>query len=277
MRFRLALVQQAVPVDRDLAIENGLLALREAADRGAKLVVFPELSFSPFFPQFRCGVGPSVQGEKLDGPTVARFRDAAAQLGTVVVINLFERDGQRSFDTSPVIDADGTLLGKTQMLHITDYQHFHERGYYTPGETLAPVFDTAVGRLGVAICYDRHYPEYMRSLALGGADLVVVPQAGVYGEWPEGLFEAEMQVSAFQNGYFVALANRVGQEENLTFCGGSMVTDPFGQLIAQAPYGEESILTVDIDTSICEDSPARRLFLRDRRPDIYDSGSVRLS
>ena len=86
-----------------------------------------------------------------------------------------------------------------------------------------------------------------------------------------------MRVSAFQNGYFVALANRVGREENLTFCGGSMVADPFGQLVSQAPYGEETILLVDIDTSICDNSPARTLFLRDRRPEIYQAGSVRLA
>ena len=101
------------------------------------------------------------------------------------------------------------------MVHITDYACFHEQGYYTPGDTGAPVYDTRVGRIGVAICYDRHYPEYMRALALAGAELVVVPQAGAVGEWPEGLYEAEMRVAAFQNGYFTALCNRVGKEERL--------------------------------------------------------------
>ncbi len=101
------------------------------------------------------------------------------------------------------------------MIHITEYHCFHEQGYYAPGDTGAPVYDTAAGRIGVAICYDRHYPEYMRALALEGAELVIVPQAGSVGEWPAGLYEAEMQVAAFQNGYFTALCNRVGPEECL--------------------------------------------------------------
>ena len=102
------------------------------------------------------------------------------------------------------------------MAHITEYPCFHEQGYYTPGDTGAPVYDTRVGRIGVAICYDRHFPEYMRALAVAGADLVVVPQAGAVGEWPEGLYEAEMRVAAFQNGYYTALCNRVGKEDCLT-------------------------------------------------------------
>jgi N-carbamoylputrescine amidase len=126
----------------------------------------------------------------------------------------------------------------------------------------------------VAICYDRHYPEYLRALALGEADLVVVPQAGAEGEWPGGLFEAELRVGAFQNGYFMALANRVGKEDVLTFDGGSFVTDPHGQLVAQAPRGAEAALHVDIDLDMCAQAPARRLFLKDRRPDQYASGAV---
>ena len=117
------------------------------------------------------------------------------------------------------------------MIHITEYPCFHEQGYYTPGDTGAPVYRTQAGAIGVAICYDRHYPEYMRALALGGADLVVVPQAGALDEWPEGLYEGEMRVAAFQNGYFVALCNRVGEEECLTFAGESFVCAPDGRVI----------------------------------------------
>ena len=115
-------------------------------------------------------------GSRVRRPTRSAAR--ARELGVVVVLNLYERDGERGFDCSPVIDADGSLLGRTRMIHITDYPCFHEQGYYTPGDTGAPVYRTQAGAIGVAICYDRHYPEYMRALALGGADLVVVPQAG---------------------------------------------------------------------------------------------------
>ena len=164
-----------------------------------------------------------------------------------------------------------------QLTHITDYDCFFERGYYHPGDRLAPVFQTTAGRIGVAICYDRHYPEYMRSLALQGAELVVIPQAGVSDEWPDGMYEGEIRVASFQNGYFCAMANRVGRENQLNFSGGSVVSDPWGRIVAQAPFNEEAILYADIELEICETSPARKLFLRDRRPELYEGGAVKLT
>jgi N-carbamoylputrescine amidase len=168
-----------------------------------------------------------------------------------------------------VLDADGSLLGRTRMIHITDYPCFHEQGYYTPGDTGAPVYRTKAGAIGVAICYDRHYPEYMRALALGGADLVVVPQAGSVGEWPDGLYEAEVQVAAFQNGYFVALCNRVGREDCLTFAGESFVCAPDGRVIARAPAGSDTVLTATLEIADNRTSHARRLFMQHRRPELY--------
>lgn len=272
--MHLALVQQHATPNLDDNLKRGLRALDAAADAGADCVVYPELAFTPFYPQHRAGPDAHDKAEPIPGPTTEAFQDAAARRGMVVVLNLYERDGDLTYDTSPVIDADGTLLGITRMMHITDYDGFYEQGYYAPGDTGAPVYDTAAGRIGVAICYDRHYPEYLRALALGGADLVVVPQAGAEGEWPDGLFEAELRVGAFQNGYFMALANRVGEEDVLTFDGGSFVTDPFGQLVDQAPRGEDAILHAHIDLDRCKEAPARRLFLKDRRPDQYAHGAV---
>ena len=131
------------------------------------------------------------------------------------------------------------------------------------------MFDTAIGRIGVAICYDRHFPEYMRALALRGADLVVVPQAGVVNEWPAGFFEGEMCTAAFQNGYFIALCNRVGADGALTFAGESFVCGPEGAVRAQAPRAEDSVLLTDIDLADTARSHARRVLLKDRRPDLY--------
>ncbi len=271
--MKIALVQQQPAADPVCNRQRGLDALEEAARHGASLVVYPELAFTPFFPQHPGGPDVLALAEPIPGPTTEAFCDAARRLGVVVVLNLYERAGARAFDASPVIDADGTLLGRTRMMHITHYEGFYEQDYYAPGDTGAPVYETAAGRLGVAICYDRHYPEYLRALALAGADLVVVPQAGAAGEWPDGLFEAELRVASFQNGYFMALANRVGAEDVLTFAGGSFVTDPFGQVVAQAPEGREALLYADVDLSQTADSPARRLFLRHRRPDAY-AGAV---
>ncbi|HET6372798.1 MAG TPA: nitrilase-related carbon-nitrogen hydrolase, partial [Candidatus Polarisedimenticolia bacterium] len=188
----------------------------------------------------------------------------------VTVFNLYERDERgRRFDSSPVFDADGRLLGVTRMVHIADFPGFHEKGYYHPGDAGAVVYDTRAGRVGVAICYDRHFPEYMRALAIAGADLVVIPQAGAVDEWPEGLYEAEMRAAAFQNGYFIGLCNRVGAEEKLTFSGESFVVDPEGQITHRGRKLEEDLVLADLDLSRCASSTARRLFWRDRRPELY--------
>ncbi len=209
MRIALAQMQPSSCVEdnRDTAIT----LMAQAKDGGADLMAFPELAMSLFFPQKKGDTCAKNLAETIPGPTTQLLVDQAKALGLVVVCNLYEVDSQgRYFDSSPVIDADGTLLGVTRMVHITDFPCFHEVDYYHPGDRGAPVYETSVGRIGVAICYDRHYPEYMRALGVAGAELVLIPQAGVVGEWPEGLYEAEVRTAAFQNGYFAALCNRVG-------------------------------------------------------------------
>ncbi|MFQ5719350.1 MAG: nitrilase-related carbon-nitrogen hydrolase [Acidobacteriota bacterium] len=267
--MKIALVQQQAGDDTAANRALGLAALERAAADGAEVVCFAELAFSRFHPQQPATGDVARWAEPIPGPTTEAFAAAARRCGVVVVLNLFERDGDRTYDASPVIDADGRLLGTTRMIHITDYPGFHEQGYYAPGDSGAPVHATAFGRLGVAICYDRHYPEYMRALALAGAEMVVIPQAGALDEWPDGLFEAELQVAAFQNGFYTALCNRVGAEASLTFAGESFVCDPAGRVIARAGRGTDEILHADCDLTAVHDSHARRLFLRDRRPELY--------
>lgn len=267
--MRIGLVQYSAGTDHAGNVGRGLEAVRLAAAAGARLVAFPELAFTPFFP---CcspgGPAPVELGEPVPGPTTDAFSRLARELGVVVVLNLYEREGPRAYDSSPVIDADGRVLGATRMLHVAQMPHFCEQEYYTPGDHGMPVYETAVGRIGVAICYDRHYPEVMRSLGLQRADVVVVPQAGMVGEWPEGLYEAELRVAAFQNGYFTALANRVGAEPSMTFAGESFICDPSGRVIARGPAGEDAIVYADLDLSLVERCHARQLFYRDRRPDL---------
>jgi N-carbamoylputrescine amidase len=250
-------------------VERGLRAAERAAEEGAQIICFAELAFDRFYPQELATPEKVALAEKIPGPTTDAFAEVAARRGVVIVLNLFERDGARTYDSSPVIDADGALLGRTRMVHITDYPCFHEQGYYHPGDCGAPVYETRYGRLGVAICYDRHYPEYLRALTLGGAQIVFVPQAGAVGEWPDGLYEAEMRVAAFQNGFFTALCNRVGPEECLEFSGESFVCDPDGRVVARAEQGSDEILFANLDLTATEQSHARRLFLRDRRPELY--------
>jgi predicted amidohydrolase len=272
---KIALVQQSATPDKAHNVVRGLAALERAARAGAEVVAFAELAFERFHPQRPAAETPLHLAETVPGPMTDRFARAARDFGVAVVLNLYERDGDRAYDCSPVIDADGALLGRTRMVHITEYACFHEQGYYTPGDTGAPVYRTRAGAIGVAICYDRHYPEYMRALALNGAELVIVPQAGSVGEWPDGLYEGEMRVAAFQNGYFVALCNRVGTEECLTFAGESFVCDPAGVVVARAGAMDETILYASVDLAATSSSHARRLFLQHRRPDVYEGLVVR--
>lgn len=268
---KLALVQQTACEDKQANVSRGLEAVKTAAREGAQIIAFAELAFERFYPQYTAGPDVNELAETIPGPTTDSFCQLAAELGVVIVLNLFELDGATTFDTSPVINSDGSLLGITRMIHITDHPRFHEQGYYAPGDRGAPVYDTTFGKLGVAICYDRHYPEYMRALALEGTEIVVVPQAGVEDEWPEGLYEAEMRVAAFQNGYFTALCNRVGEEDSLSFAGESFVCDPEGRVIARAGRQIEEILYCDVNRELVKQSHARNLFMRDRRPELYSN------
>ena len=267
--MKIALIQQHATRDKAANVARGLAAIEAAARSGAQLACFAELAFEWFYPQRPADSACRDLAEPIDGPTVTAFQRKAKELGVVTVINLYEREGQNTYDSSPVIDSDGTLLGVTRMIHITEYPCFHEQGYYTPGDNGAPVYATKAGAIGVAICYDRHFPEYMRALAVGGADLVIVPQAGAVDEWPEGLYEAEMRVAAFQNGYFTALCNRVGKEDCLDFAGESFVCGPDGRVMARGTKSADDIVYCDVDFSELPRSNARQLFMKHRRPGLY--------
>lgn len=269
--MRIALIQFQAGDDPDLNLRRAAAAFEEAARGGARLIAFPELAFLPFLPQIPAAERPDFQrfAQTIPGPATEEFSALARRYGAVAVLNLFEKDGRETFDSSPVIDADGRLLGTTRMIHIMDGHGFYERGYYAPGRNAKLVYETAAGKVGVVICYDRHFPEITRATGLAGAEIVVIPQAGILNEWGEGVFEGEVQVASLQNGYFGALCNRVGREPVLHFSGESFVTDPRGRVIARAPREAERILFADCDFSLLGESPAKKHFLLDRRPGAY--------
>jgi N-carbamoylputrescine amidase len=269
--MKIALVQQHATKDFEENLQRGIDAFRQAAQQGAELVAFAELAFSWFLPQINATPESLARAEPVPGPTTEKFSKLAKEHRVVAVLNLFERAGENTYDSSPVIDADGTLLGVTRMIHIMEGPGFHEKGYYTPGNLHGFVHQTKVGQVGVAICYDRHFPEYMRALGLKGAEIVIVPQAGALEEWTEGIFEAELQIAAFQNGYFAALVNRVGKEDVVHFSGESFVVNPQGEVIAQAPAGKDFILFAECDFRQIPQSHAKKHFFRDRRPEFYSS------
>lgn len=274
--MRIALAQLAAGPDRTANLVRVLDVMGEAKRAGAGLIAFPEIILDRFFPESRDNREALDLAEPIPGPTSDRIAERARELELVTVFNLYELDVssgiERRFDSSPVFDADGRLLGVTRMIHITDYEGFYEQTYYSPGapgDRGMPVYDTRIGKVGVAICYDRHYPEVMRSLGVAGAELVVIPQAGAVGEWPEGLYEAEVRTAAFQNGYFVALANRTGVEGKLQFAGESFVVDPDGKVLVRSTSPGEDLLLADVDLAACQTSTARRLFWKHRRPELY--------
>lgn len=267
--MKIALVQQSACDNKDINIESGVKAVRRAASLGAKIICFAELAFTPFYPQRKASADYQNLAETIPGPTTKIFSDLAKELNVIIILNLYEYENGNTYDSSPVINVNGEILGTTRMIHITDYEHFYEKDYYIPGNNGIKVYNTDFGKIGIAICYDRHYPEYMRALALAGAEMVFIPQAGSVGEWPEGLYEAELKVASFQNGYFTALCNRVGKEEKLTFAGESFVANPDGKIIARAGRLTEEILICEVDLSEVGNSHAKKLFLRDRRPELY--------
>ncbi len=269
--MKIALIQQHAVPDQEDNLERGIRAFKTAAENGAELIAFAELGLTYFYPQKPANPKDLEKAETVPGPLTDVFTRLSREHHVVTVLNLFERHGNKTYDASPVIDSDGKILGVTRMAHIMDGLGFYEKGYYSPGGNEDFVYETSSGRIGIAICYDRHFPEYMRHLALQKAQLVVIPQAGAVGEWPEGLFEAELRVAAFQNGYFTALVNRVGKEDCLHFSGDSFVVDPEGRVIAQAPSGKDAILYADVDLAKTESCTARRFFIPDRRLSLYRS------
>lgn len=269
MIVRVALAQTSAGTDISENLDKAESFMRKAANEGAQMICYPEMGFMRFFPQFRSDKKYFQFAETIPGPTVERFQKLAAELKMVAVLNIYEKSGRGEYyNTSPVIDADGTLLGKAQMIHIAEEPLFNEKYYYKPGATGFPVFDTMYGKIGIAICYDRHYPEQMRALTIKGAELIFTPQAGIKGN-PIELYEAEMIGVSFSNQVYVVLVNRTGKEDEMDFMGGSFVTDPSGEMLSRAGTAKEELLIVDCDLDKIDEVRQDRPFLRDRRPELY--------
>jgi N-carbamoylputrescine amidase len=265
---RVACVQMVMGQDHSGNERRALEAMSKAREQGASVIVFPELSFLPFFPAHPADPQYFEWAVPVPGPLVERFQHAARQHSLVTVINVYEKAGPgRYYDTSPVIDADGALLGVTRMAHIAEEPGFHEKFYYCPGNTAPRVYDTQAGRVGVSICYDRHYPEHLRALALLGAEIILVPTACLEGE-DFSMYEVELQAASFDSQVFTVFCNRTGTEEERTFAGRSFATGPDGRVISRAGPGEE-VLLVDCNLGMIDRIRKHRYYLRDRRPDLY--------
>ncbi|HEY3001573.1 MAG TPA: nitrilase-related carbon-nitrogen hydrolase [Kribbellaceae bacterium] len=271
--IRAALVQTNWTGDQESMVKAHEEYARQAASQGAKVICFQELFYGPYFcqvqdPEFY------AYAESVPGPTTERFQALARELGMVMVLPVYEQEQPGVlYNTAAVIDADGTYLGKYRKTHIPQVKGFWEKFYFRPGNLGYPVFDTAVGKVGVYICYDRHFPEGWRALGLAGAEVVFNPSATSRG-LSSYLWKLEQPASAVANEYFIGAINRVGIESDLgdnDFYGTSYFVDPEGKFVGEPgdPYDAELIVR-DLDLELLEVVRDRWQFYRDRRPDAYD-------
>jgi len=271
---RSAIVQTAWTGDKESMLDLHEKHARDAAAQGAQVMCFQELFYGPYFCQVQETEYYDYAEAVPDGPTVTRFSALAEELGMVMVLPVYERE-QAGFlyNTAAVVDADGTYLGKYRKHHIPQVKGFWEKFYFRPGNVGWPVFDTAVGKVGVYICYDRHFPEGWRALGLAGAEIVFNPSATSRG-LSNYLWQLEQPAAAAANMYFVGAINRVGVEPlgDDDFYGTSYFADPRGQLVGEAASGHDEELVVrDLDLSLIEEVRNQWAFYRDRRPDAYGS------
>ncbi|MEU1619799.1 nitrilase-related carbon-nitrogen hydrolase [Streptomyces sp. NPDC005722] len=269
---RAALVQTKWTGDKESMTDLHERYAREAAAQGAQVIGFQEVFNAPYFCQVQEPEHYRWAEPVPDGPTIVRMQALAKELRMVMVVPVYEVE-QAGFyyNTAAVIDADGSYLGKYRKHHIPQVKGFWEKYYFKPGNLGWPVFDTAVGKVGVYICYDRHFPEGWRALGLAGAELVYNPSATSRG-LSAYLWQLEQPAAAVANEYFVAAINRVGQEEygDNDFYGTSYFVDPRGQFVGDvASDKEEELLVRDLDFGRIEEVRRQWAFYRDRRPDAY--------
>lgn len=254
--MRLALAQLRLGGTPAENLQASLGAVSAAALRQADLVLFPEAQLTPFFPQYRRAelrrsplrLNPDRLAAREDGPEIAALRRSARDHRLWLAPNAFlERDDGLCSDATLLVAPTGLIVGRAEMVHVANLPGFWEKDWYAPSRDGFRVFDTPFGRIGVVICFDRHFPESFREIALGGADLALVPLANRHDE-PHGVFESEMRAAAFQNGLFVATCNRVGLDGEVFFGGRSLVVDPFGEVLLRAGPDQE-LPIVDLDLS----------------------------
>jgi len=282
---RVGLIQHRAMADPAANLAHAIEGIRDAAAKGATLVCLQELFGWFYFCQredhdfFRLA-------EPIPGPTTRRLSEIARELGVVIVASLFEKRAEGLYhNTAAVIDADGSYLGKYRKMHIPDDPQFYEKFYFTPGDLGFRTWETAVGKIGVLICWDQWYPEAARLTAMSGAEILFYPTAigwlppekAEYGDRQQQAWETIQKSHGVANGCFVASVNRVGHEvlpgsqpghPGIEFWGHSFISDPNGRVLAKAGEGEE-ILIADCDLALVDTVRTHWPFLRDRRIDAY--------
>ncbi|MFN6321437.1 MAG: carbon-nitrogen hydrolase [Bacteroidota bacterium] len=278
-RFKVGLVQMSCSSDAKQNMDKAVKGIKEAAEKGANIVCLQELFTSLYF----CDVEDYENfklAESIPGASTDQLSAVAKELGVVIIASLFEKRTQGIYhNTTAVLDADGTYLGKYRKMHIPDDPAYYEKFYFTPGDLGYKVFQTKFAKIGVLICWDQWYPEAARLTSLMGAEVLFYPTAIGWATAQDQATNDE-QFNAWQtiqrshavaNGVHVVSVNRVGLEQNgaMKFWGGSFVANPFGRLLSQASHDNEEVMVVDIDTQKTDSYRTHWPFMRDRRIDSY--------
>jgi N-carbamoylputrescine amidase len=269
---------EPVALHKAKAVEKHVALVREAKAKGAQIVSLQEIFFGPYFCAEQTLKWYEAAEEIPNGPTVTLFQELAKELGIVIILPIYEREGIATYyNAAAVIDADGKLLGKYRKHHIphvgagTEGYGFWEKFYFKPGNLGYPVFDTAFAKVGVYICYDRHFPEGARLLGLNGAEIVFNPSATVAGT-SEYLWKLEQPAHAVANGYYLAAINRVGVEAPWNmgeFYGQSYLVDPRGSFVAIGSRDKDEVVIGEMNKSLIREVRENWQFYRDRRPETY--------
>lgn len=285
MKLKLGLIQMSCQKDKAANIEKAVKNIRDLASKGANIVCMQELFSSLYFCDVEDYENFSL-AEAIPGKTTEMFQALAKELGIVIVASLFERQmAGLYYNTTAVIDADGSYLGKYRKMHIPDDPGYYEKFYFTPGDLGFKAFETKFGKIGVLICWDQWYPEASRLTAMKGADIIFYPTAiGWAREQDEATnneqyyaWQTAQRAHAVANGIHTVTVNRTGWEGDMQFWGGSFVSNPFGTILYEASHDKEENIVVEIDTDLTEHYRMHWPFFRDRRIDAYGEITKRFS
>lgn len=257
---------------KDIMIEKHLNFIAEANREGVQILCMQEVFYAPYFPPSQDAKWYKMAEKIPEGETTKLMQELAIKYGMVIIAPIYEKEMQGVYyNTALVIDADGKYLGRYRKKHIPHVAGFWEKFFFKPGNEGYPVFDTCFAKVGVYICYDRHFPEGARILGLNGAEIVYNPSATVEG-LSKYLWELEQPALAVANGYFVAAINRVGWEEPWKigkFYGSSYFCNPRGEIIAKGSEDKDELVIAELDLDMIEEVRNIWQFYRDRRPETY--------
>ena len=270
--IRAAVIQSEWTGNVESMLDKNLDLARQAATEGAQVVCFQDIFTAPYFCNVQDSSFYDYAEEIPNGLTIQKTIQLAGETGMVVIAPIYEKVDEGTFyNTAAVIDADGEFLGIYRKTHIPQVEGFWEKFYFKPGNLGYPVFDTKVGRIGVYICYDRHFPEGWRVLGLKGAKLVFNPSATTRGH-SKYIWQLEQPAAAVANEYFVGAINRVGSEDldGTDYYGSSYFVSPRGQIIGDTvSETKEEVVVRELDMDLIGEVRRQWAFYRDRRPNIY--------